>query len=33
MRYMDDWNASLIFIEKDGPPFYLDGKNAGKPVK
>ena len=33
MRYMNDWNASLIFIEKDGPAFYLDGKNAGKPVK
>ncbi len=33
MRYMDDWNASLIFIEKDGPAFNLDGKNAGKPVK
>ncbi|HAB18063.1 MAG TPA: hypothetical protein PLX89_01895 [Verrucomicrobiota bacterium] len=33
MRYPDDWNASLIFIEKDGPAFYLDGKNAGKPVK
>ena len=33
MRYMDDWNASLIFIEKDGPPFHLDGKDAGKPVK
>lgn len=32
-RYADDWNASLIFLEKDGPPFYLDGKNAGKPVK
>lgn len=33
MRYQDDWNASLIFIEKDGPAFNLDGKNAGKPVK
>ncbi len=33
MRYMNDWNASLIFVEKDGPAFYLDGKNAGKPVK
>ncbi|MSU61712.1 MAG: hypothetical protein EXS31_04825 [Pedosphaera sp.] len=32
MRYMDDWNASLIFIEKDGPAFNLDGKNAGKKV-
>ena len=33
MRYMDDWNASLIFLEKDGPAFNLDGKNAGKAVK
>ena len=33
MRYMDDWNASLIFVEKDGPAFKLDGKNAGKPLK
>lgn len=32
-RYADDWNASLIFLENDGPAFYLDGKNAGKPVK
>ncbi len=32
-RYADDWNASLIFVEKDGPAFHLDGKNAGKPVK
>jgi len=31
-RYSDDWYASLIFVEKDGPAFYLDGKNAGKPV-
>lgn len=33
MRYADDWNASLIFIENDGPAFNLDGKNAGKAVK
>lgn len=33
LRYLDDWNASLIFLEKDGPAFYLDGKNAGKPAK
>lgn len=32
-RYADDWNASLIFVENEGPAFYLDGKNAGKPVK
>ncbi len=32
-RYADDWNASLIFVEKDGPAFHLDGKNAGKAVK
>jgi hypothetical protein len=33
MRYKYEWNTSLIFVEKDGPAFYLDGKNAGKPVK
>ena len=33
LRYLDDWNASLIFLEKDGPAFYLDGKNAGKLAK
>ena len=33
MQYLKDWNASLIFVEKDGPAFNLDGKNAGKPVK
>ncbi|MBI5385256.1 MAG: hypothetical protein HZA90_11295 [Verrucomicrobia bacterium] len=33
MRYLDDWNASLIFLEKDGPAFHLDGKNAGKALK
>lgn len=33
MRYLNDWNASLIFLERDGPALHLDGKNAGKPVK
>lgn len=28
--YGRDYNESLIFVEKDGPPFRLDGKNAGK---
>jgi hypothetical protein len=23
---------TMIFIEKDGAPFYIDGKNAGKPL-
>ncbi len=27
-----DWTESLIFIEKDGPAFYLDGQNTGKKV-
>lgn len=28
-----DWTESLIFLEQDGPAFYLDGKPAGQPVK
>ncbi len=25
------WPETLIFVEKDGPPFVLEGKNAGEP--
>lgn len=32
-RYADDLSTALIFLEKDGPAFYLEGRNAGKPVK
>jgi hypothetical protein len=28
-----DWPDTLIFVEKDGPAFNLDGPAAGKPVK
>ena len=28
-----DNNGLLIFVEKDGPPFRIDGKNAGKAVE
>jgi len=27
------WTESVIFIETDGPAFYVDGKPVGKPVK
>jgi hypothetical protein len=27
------WTESVIFLERDGPAFYIDGKPAGKPVK
>ena len=27
------WIETVIFLEKDGPAFYLDGKPVGKPVK
>lgn len=32
-QYTDNLNTAMIFIEKDGPAFYLEGRNAGKPVK
>ena len=25
------WPESTIFVEKEGPPFYVDGKNVGQP--
>jgi hypothetical protein len=25
------WPESVIFVEKEGPPFYVDGRNAGQP--
>jgi hypothetical protein len=27
---VNPWPEVLIFVEKDGPPFYVDGKNAGQ---
>jgi hypothetical protein len=24
------WPEVLIFVEKDGPPFYVNGRNAGQ---
>jgi hypothetical protein len=27
----NSWPESVIFVEKDGPPFYVDGKNVGQP--
>jgi hypothetical protein len=27
----NSWPESVIFVEKDGPPFYVDGKNIGQP--
>lgn len=32
-RYTDDSSTAMIFLEKDGPAFYLEGRNTGKPVK
>ncbi len=28
-----EWPSALIFVEKDGPAFNLDGPSVGKPVK
>src|SRR5439155_24747515 len=30
--YEGKYPNSLIFVKKDGPPFRLEGPNAGKPV-
>ncbi len=27
------WPDALIFVEKEGPPFYVVGRNAGQPVQ
>ena len=28
---INGWPEVLIFVEKDGPPFYVNGRNAGEP--
>ena len=27
----NSWPETVIFVEKDGPPFYVDGRNVGQP--